>query len=117
MEQLRAVATFAHIRGIHKLYHVPVADATVWTTHTASDHHNNDTCNEVTFRISVVMCNTFLYYINTMYTVQYVHINCLSLNQHLIHLLYIPSYIIFSYAFRRASASFSGVSNCSIFGP
>jgi hypothetical protein len=67
------------------------------------------TCHEVTFRISVLLCNTFLCYINIMYTVQYVHINCLRLNQHLMHLPYIPRYVMF-YAFRRRSAPSSGVS-------
>jgi hypothetical protein len=70
----------------------------------------DNTCHEVTFRISVLLCNTFLYYINIMYTVQYVHINYLFLNQHLMHLLYIPHYVMFSYAFRRTSAPSSGVS-------
>jgi len=74
----------------------------------------DNTCHEVTFRISVLLCNTFLYYINIMYTVQYVHINCLLLNQHLMHLLYIPRYIMFSYAFGRTSAPSSGVSHLQV---
>jgi len=69
-----------------------------------------NTCHEVIFRISLLLCNTFLYYINIMYTVQYVHISCLRLNQHLMHLLYIPRYIMFSYAFRRTPAPSSLVS-------
>jgi len=73
----------------------------------------DNTCHEVTFRISVLLCNNSLYYISIMYTVRYGHINCLRLKQHLMHLLYIPRYIMF-YAFRRTSAPFSGVSYLTI---
>ena len=47
----------------------------------------DNTCHEVTFRISVLLCNTFLYYINIriMYTVQYVHINLLKPSDYVMH--------------------------------
>ena len=52
------------------------------------------------------------------YTLYYVHIYCLRLNQPLMHLLYITLYLTFAYVFRRTSApsSASLILSCSIFG-
>ena len=53
-----------------------------------------------------------------MYTLHYVHIYCLRLNQPLMHLLYITLYLTFAYVFWRTSvpSSVSLIFNFSIFG-
>jgi len=53
-------------------------------------------------------------YLNIVYIVHYVHINCLFQNQPLMHLLYITHCIIFSFAFWHKSVPSSGclIFNC-----
>jgi len=64
---------------------------------------------------SCIIAFAYIDYLNIVYTMHYIHINSLCLNQHLMHLLYILCYILL-YVFRRTSAPSAGdlIFNCSI---
>jgi len=54
-----------------------------------------------------IIAFAYIDYLNIVYTMHYIHINSLCLNQHLMHLLYILCYILL-YAFRHTSAPSAG---------
>ena len=72
---------------------------------------------ELCLGVSLILLTCYIDYLNIVYTMHYVYINSLCLNQHLMHLLCILQYVLL-YTFRHTSALSAGdlIFNCSIFG-
>ena len=75
----------------------------------------SDKSQEFCLGVSLLLLTCYIDYLNIAYTMHYVHINSLCLNQHLMHLLYILCYILL-YTFQRTSAPSAGdlIFYCSI---
>jgi len=63
----------------------------------------SDKSQELCLGVSLLLLTCYIDYLNIVYTMHYVHINSLCLNQHFMHLLYTLRYVLF-YAFQHTSA-------------